>query len=177
LLGLTELCFDSTSPATCPALFPTCPNGTAHWPSPTTIAISAFGRTTPLIAQALVVPARPTLMVPAYLPIARCLGGAVTPVFTRKLPSPAARDAAPVETEPRPVRFVRNCDQRLSARGISGGCPETGGGTPARHHGLVRFPARRARTANTSCLEWGRGSCRWFGARPAGRGVGPNARR
>ena len=54
LIGLMELCFDSTSPATMPALFPTNVRNGALAIS-YNVSISALGGTTPLIAQALVV--------------------------------------------------------------------------------------------------------------------------
>lgn len=89
LLGLMELCFDSTSPATMPALFPTNVRNGALAIS-YNVSISAFGGTTPLIAQALV-SGTGNLMVPAYMLIVAGLVGFVTLAFTpevagRRLP-------------------------------------------------------------------------------------------
>lgn len=63
LIGGMELCFDSTSPATMPALFPTSVRNGALAIS-YNVSISALGGTTPLIAQALV-SGTGNLMVPA----------------------------------------------------------------------------------------------------------------
>ena len=79
LIGLMELCFDSTSPAALPALFPTNVRYGALAIS-YNVAISAFGGTTPLIAQALV-SGTGDLMVPAYMLIVAGLVGAVTLLF------------------------------------------------------------------------------------------------
>jgi MFS transporter, MHS family, proline/betaine transporter len=80
LIGLMELCFDSTSPATMPALFPTNIRYGALAIA-YNVSISALGGTTPLIAQALV-SGTGNLMVPAYMLIVAGLVGAVTLVFT-----------------------------------------------------------------------------------------------
>jgi MFS transporter, MHS family, proline/betaine transporter len=79
LIGLMELCFDSTSPAALPALFPTDVRlgalAIAY-----NISISAVGGTTPLIAQALV-SGTGNVMAPAYMLIVAGLVGAVTLPF------------------------------------------------------------------------------------------------
>jgi MHS family proline/betaine transporter-like MFS transporter len=80
LIGLMELCFDSTSPATMPALFPTNIRYGALAIA-YNISISALGGTSPLIAQALV-SGTGNVMVPAYMLIVAGLVGAVTLMFT-----------------------------------------------------------------------------------------------
>lgn len=77
LIGLMELCFDSTGPAMLPALFPTNVRYGALAIS-YNISISLVGGVTPLIAQALV-SATGNVMVPAYMLI---FGGAVGGKFT-----------------------------------------------------------------------------------------------
>jgi MHS family proline/betaine transporter-like MFS transporter len=91
LIGLMELCFDSTSPALLPALFPTDVRYGALAIA-YNISISAVGGTTPLIAQALV-SGTGNVMVPAYMLIFAGLVGAVTLLFTpevagKRLPGP-----------------------------------------------------------------------------------------
>jgi MHS family proline/betaine transporter-like MFS transporter len=98
LIGLMELCFDSTSPATMPALFPTNVRNGALAIS-YNVAISAFGGTTPLIAQALV-SGTGNLMVPAYMLIVAGLVGAVTLFFTPEVAGRRLPGSPPtVETE------------------------------------------------------------------------------
>ena len=76
LIGLMELCFDSASPATLRALFPTDVRygvlAIAY-----NVSISAVGGSTPLIAQVLV-SGTGNVMVPAYMLIFAALVGAVT---------------------------------------------------------------------------------------------------
>jgi MFS transporter, MHS family, proline/betaine transporter len=76
LIGLMELCFDSTTPAALPALFPTRVRNGALAIS-YNIALSAVGGTTPLIAQALI-SGTGNAMVPAYMLIFAGLVGTVT---------------------------------------------------------------------------------------------------
>ncbi len=98
LIGLIELCFDSTSPATMPALFPTNVRNGALAVS-YNVSISAFGGTTPLIAQALV-SGTGNLMVPAYMLIVAGLVGLVTLVFTPEVAGRRLPGSPPtVETE------------------------------------------------------------------------------
>jgi MFS transporter, MHS family, proline/betaine transporter len=79
LVGLTELCFDSTTPAALPALFPTrVRNGALAIAY--NIALSTVGGTTPLIAQALI-SSTGSAMVPAYMLIFAGLVGTVTLPF------------------------------------------------------------------------------------------------
>ena len=80
LIGLMELCFDSTSPAMLPALFPTDVRYGALAIA-YNVSISAVGGSTPLIAQALV-SGTGNAMTPAYMLIFAGLVGAVTLVFT-----------------------------------------------------------------------------------------------
>jgi MFS transporter, MHS family, proline/betaine transporter len=98
LIGLMELCFDSTSPATMPALFPTNVRSGALAIS-YNVSISAFGGTTPLIAQALVA-GTGNLMVPAYMLIVAGLVGMVTLAFTPEVAGRRLPGSPPtVETE------------------------------------------------------------------------------
>jgi MFS transporter, MHS family, proline/betaine transporter len=109
LIGLMELCFDSTSPATMPALFPTSVRSGALAIS-YNVAISAFGGTTPLIAQALV-SATGNLMVPAYMLIVAGLVGLVTLAFTPEVAGRRLPGSPPtVETEEEARELVEGCD-------------------------------------------------------------------
>src|SRR5271155_632356 len=76
LIGLMELCFDSTTPAALPALFPTRVRNGALAIS-YNIALSTVGGTTPLIAQALI-SATGSALVPAYMLIFAGLVGTIT---------------------------------------------------------------------------------------------------
>ncbi len=86
LIGMMELCFDSTEPRTLPALFPT---GVRYGALAIAynVSISAFGGTIPLIAQALIA-ATGDPMVPAYMLVA---AGLVGVVMLRFLPEVAGR--------------------------------------------------------------------------------------
>jgi MHS family proline/betaine transporter-like MFS transporter len=98
LIGLMELCFDSTSPATMPALFPTNVRNGALAIS-YNVSISAFGGTTPLIAQALV-SGTGNLMAPAYMLMVAGLVGLVTLAFTPEVAGRRLPGSPPVvETE------------------------------------------------------------------------------
>jgi MHS family proline/betaine transporter-like MFS transporter len=79
LIGVMVLCFDSTAPATLPALFPTSVRYGALAIG-FNISISAFGGTTPLIAQTLI-SATGNVMVPAYMLIVAGLVGVATLSF------------------------------------------------------------------------------------------------
>jgi MHS family proline/betaine transporter-like MFS transporter len=79
LVGLMELCFDSTAPAALPALFPTRVRNGALAIS-YNIALSTVGGTTPLIAQALI-SSTGNAMVPAYMLVFAGLVGTVTLPF------------------------------------------------------------------------------------------------
>jgi MHS family proline/betaine transporter-like MFS transporter len=79
LIGLMELCFDSTTPGALPALFPTRVRNGALAIS-YNIALSTVGGTTPLIAQALIA-GTGNVMVPAYMLIVAGLVGTVTLFF------------------------------------------------------------------------------------------------
>lgn len=80
LVGLMELCFDSTTPSALPALFPTRVRYGALAIS-YNISISTVGGLTPVIAQALVTSTGDD-MVPAYMLMAAGLVGVVTLLFT-----------------------------------------------------------------------------------------------
>ena len=109
LIGLMELCFDSTSPATMPALFPTNVRNGALAIS-YNVSISAFGGTTPLIAQALV-SGTGNLMVPAYMLIVAGLVGVVTLVFTPEVAGKRLPGSPPtVETEQEARELVEGFD-------------------------------------------------------------------
>ena len=79
LVGLRELCFDSTTPAALPALFPTRVRNGALAIS-YNIALSTVGGTTPLIAQVLI-SSTGNAIVPAYMLICAGLVGTVTLLF------------------------------------------------------------------------------------------------
>jgi MHS family proline/betaine transporter-like MFS transporter len=109
LLGLMELCFDSTSPATMPALFPTDVRNGALAIS-YNVSISAFGGTTPLIAQALV-SGTGNLMVPAYMLIVAGLVGFITLAFTPEVAGRRLPGSPPtVETEQEARELVEGRD-------------------------------------------------------------------
>jgi MFS transporter, MHS family, proline/betaine transporter len=109
LIGLMELCFDSTSPATMPALFPTNVRNGALAIS-YNVSISAFGGTTPLIAQALVA-GTGNLMVPAYMLIVAGLVGLVTLAFTPEVAGKRLPGSPPtVETEEEARELVEGYD-------------------------------------------------------------------
>jgi len=98
LIGLMELCFDSTSPSALPALFPT---GVRYGALAIAynVSISAVGGTTPLIAQALI-SGTGNVMVPAYMLIVAGLVGAVTLVFMPEVAGKRLPGSGPaVETE------------------------------------------------------------------------------
>lgn len=102
LIGLMELCFDSTSPAMLPALFPTKVRYGALAIS-YNVSISAVGGITPLIAQALV-STTGNVMVPAYMLIFGGVVGAVTLLFTPEVagkPLPGSGPAVETEREAR----------------------------------------------------------------------------
>jgi MHS family proline/betaine transporter-like MFS transporter len=109
LIGLMELCFDSTSPATMPALFPTNVRNGALAIS-YNVSISAFGGTTPLIAQALVA-GTGNLMVPAYMLIVAGIVGLVTLAFTPEVAGKRLPGSPPtVETEQEARELVEGFD-------------------------------------------------------------------
>jgi MHS family proline/betaine transporter-like MFS transporter len=102
LIGLMELCFDSTAPAMLPALFPTNVRYGALAIS-YNISISLVGGITPLIAQALV-SGTGNVMVPAYMLIFAGVVGAITLLFTPEVarkPLPGSGPAVETEQEAR----------------------------------------------------------------------------
>jgi MHS family proline/betaine transporter-like MFS transporter len=86
LVGLMELCFDSTTPSALPALFPTRVRNGALAIS-YNIALSTVGGTTPVIAQALIT-GTGSAMVPAYMLI---FAGLVGTIALRFMPEVAGR--------------------------------------------------------------------------------------
>src|SRR6185437_5082244 len=86
LVGLMELCFDSTTPQALPALFPTRVRSGALAIS-YNIALSTVGGTTPVIAQALI-SGTGSAMVPAYMLI---FAGLVGTVALRFMPEVAGK--------------------------------------------------------------------------------------
>ncbi|MGH3959066.1 MFS transporter [Mycobacterium sp.] len=80
LIGMMMLCFYSTEPATLPALFPTNVRYSAVAIG-YNISVSAFGGTTPLIAESLV-HGLGNVMVPAYMLMVAGVIGLLTLVFT-----------------------------------------------------------------------------------------------
>lgn len=109
LIGLMELCFDSTSPATMPALFPTNVRNGALAIS-YNVSISAFGGTTPLIAQALV-SGTGNPLAPAYMLIVAGAVGLVTLAFTPEVAGRRLPGSPPVvETEQEARELVQDHD-------------------------------------------------------------------
>lgn len=98
LVGLMLLCFNSTTPSTLPALFPTNVRNFAVAIG-FNISVSAFGGTTPLIAEALV-SGTGNLMVPAYILMVAGLIGAVAVWFTPEVAGERLPGSGPsVKTE------------------------------------------------------------------------------
>src|SRR5699024_10015019 len=92
LVGVMLLCFNSTEPSTLPALFPTSVSYGAVAIG-FDVSVSAFGGTTPLIAETLV-SGTGNPMIPAYMLIVAGVVGVVTLLFTpevagRRLPGSA----------------------------------------------------------------------------------------
>jgi MFS transporter, MHS family, proline/betaine transporter len=86
LIGLMELCFDSTTPVALPALFPTRVRNGALAIS-YNIALSTVGGTTPLIAQSLI-SATGNALVPAYM---LTFAGVVGTITLRFMPEVAGK--------------------------------------------------------------------------------------
>jgi MHS family proline/betaine transporter-like MFS transporter len=80
LIGLMLVCFNSTTPSTLPALFPTQVRFFAVAIG-FNISVSTFGGTTPLIAETLV-SGTGNVMVPAFILMAAGVVGAITLWFT-----------------------------------------------------------------------------------------------
>jgi MHS family proline/betaine transporter-like MFS transporter len=110
LIGLMELCFDSTSPALLPALFPTNVRYGALAIA-YNISISVVGGSTPLIAQALV-SGTGNAMVPAYMLIFAGLVGAATLLFTPEVAGKRLPGSGPsVETEQEARELVEDLEE------------------------------------------------------------------
>ncbi|OBA57766.1 MFS transporter [Mycobacterium sp. 1100029.7] len=102
LIGLMELCFDSTTPSALPALFPTRVRYGALAVS-YNLSISTVGGVTPLIAQALV-STTGNDMVPAYMLMFAGVIGVITLLFTPEVagkPLPGSGPAVETEEEAR----------------------------------------------------------------------------
>ncbi|BBY19904.1 proline/betaine transporter [Mycobacterium stomatepiae] len=102
LIGLMELCFDSTTPSALPALFPTRVRYGALAIS-YNLSISTVGGVTPLIAEALV-SSTGNEMVPAYMLMVAGLVGVITLVFapeTAGKPLPGSGPSVETEEEAR----------------------------------------------------------------------------
>ena len=104
LVGVMLLCFNSTTPSTLPALFPT---NVRYFAVAIgfNISVSLFGGTTPLIAEALV-SGTGNVMVPAYILMAAGVVGAVTVWFTPEMAGkrlPGAGPSVATEQEARAI--------------------------------------------------------------------------
>jgi MHS family proline/betaine transporter-like MFS transporter len=102
LIGAMLLCFNSTSPSTLPALFPTNVRNFAVAIG-FNVSVSMFGGTTPLIAETLV-SGTGNVMVPAYILIAAGLAGAVAVWFAPEVagkPLPGSGPSVATEEEAR----------------------------------------------------------------------------
>lgn len=109
LVGLTLLCFNSTLPATLPALFPVAVRY-GSLAIAFNVSVSLFGGTTPLIASALVAATGNKLM-PAFLLIAAGIIGAVSVFYTRESagrPMPGSGPTTANETEARGMTAEKN---------------------------------------------------------------------
>ncbi len=102
LIGLMELCFDSTAPPLLPALFPTRVRYGALAIA-YNISISAVGGTTPLIAQALI-SGTGNVMAPAYMLIFGGVVGAVTLLFTPEVAGKPLPGSGPAVKNDREAR-------------------------------------------------------------------------
>jgi MHS family proline/betaine transporter-like MFS transporter len=106
MIGMMELCFDSTTPSALPALFPTDVRYGALAVA-YNVSISAVGGTTPLIAQALV-SATGNELVPAYMLIVAGVVGMVTLLFMPEVagkPLPGSGPAVESEDVAREIAF------------------------------------------------------------------------
>ncbi|OBI40430.1 MFS transporter [Mycobacterium kyorinense] len=98
LIGMMLLCFSSVTPSTLPALFPTNVRNFAVAIG-FNISVSAFGGTTPLIAEALV-SGTGRVMVPAYILMAAGVVGVVAVWFTPEVAGKRLPGSGPsVKTE------------------------------------------------------------------------------
>ena len=109
LIGLMELCFDSTAPAALPALFPT-PVRYGALAIAYNISISAVGGTTPLIAQALI-SATGNAMVPAFMLMVAGVVGIVTLFFMPEVAGKRLPGSGPaVESETAARELAENVE-------------------------------------------------------------------
>jgi MFS transporter, MHS family, proline/betaine transporter len=104
LIGVMLLCFSATLPSTLPALFPTNVRYSAVAIG-FNISVSAFGGTTPLIAETLV-SGTGNVLAPAYILMATGLVGAVSVWFTPEIAGkrlPGSGPSAATEQEARAI--------------------------------------------------------------------------
>jgi MHS family proline/betaine transporter-like MFS transporter len=111
LIGVMLLCFNSTSPSTLPALFPT---NVRYFAVAIgfNMSVSAFGGTTPLVAEALV-SGTGNVMVPAYILMAAGLVGAITVWFTPEVAGkrlPGSGPSVATEQEARAIAEARRVE-------------------------------------------------------------------
>jgi MFS transporter, MHS family, proline/betaine transporter len=114
LIGVMLLCFNATSPSTLPALFPT---NVRYFAVAIgfNISVSAFGGTTPLIAEALV-SGTGNVMVPAYILMAAGLVGAVTVWFTPEIAGKRLPGSGPSVATEQEARAIVEAGLRESPR-------------------------------------------------------------
>jgi MHS family proline/betaine transporter-like MFS transporter len=126
LIGLMLLCFNSTEPSTLPALFPTNVRYGALAIA-FNVGVSAFGGTTPLVAEALVA-STGNLYVPAFILIFAGLVGVVC-VFL--IPEPARRrlrGSGPAVATEKQARYVSETGTLEIPEGTETGITETEAG-------------------------------------------------
>lgn len=104
LVGIMLLCFLGTEPSTLPALFPTNVRYGAVAVA-YNISVSAFGGTTPLIAEALV-SGTGNVMVPAYILIVAGVIGAVAVFFTPETAKRRLPGTTPTVRTKKEARYV-----------------------------------------------------------------------
>lgn len=109
LIGLMMLCFYATEPATLPALFPTNVRYAAVAIG-YNISVSAFGGTTPLIAESLVHGLH-NLMVPAYMLMAAGVIGLVTLAFTPEVAGQQLPGSGPSVANEEEARALAESEQ------------------------------------------------------------------
>lgn len=129
LVGLMLLCFNSTEPSTLPALFPTDVRYSAVAIG-FNISVSAFGGTTPLIAETLVFTIG-NVMVPAYMLMVAGVVGVITLMFTPEVAGrrlPGSGPSVENEQEARALSKSEYAEQLLGgpeeSQSVSGMCTE-----------------------------------------------------
>lgn len=104
LVGVMLLCFLGTEPSTLPALFPTNVRYGAVAVA-YNVSVSAFGGTTPLIAEGLVT-ATGNVMVPAYILVVAGVIGAVAVFFTPETANRRLPGTSPTVSTEEEARYV-----------------------------------------------------------------------